>query len=122
MKVQYEILRKNGLSPSEAFNETVEEATQSIYPIIGERGLDGLLEAASTTAQVGAIEWANRFEEVLHPLFKDLIERVKDGTEVEKVLDVLSQPQALKNLKKEIQTVRDTELWKVGESIRRLRC
>jgi ketol-acid reductoisomerase len=35
---QYQVLRKNGHSPSEAFNETVEEATQSLYPLIGEKG------------------------------------------------------------------------------------
>ncbi len=35
---QYQILRKNGHSPSEAFNETVEEATQSLYPLLGQKG------------------------------------------------------------------------------------
>ena len=37
---QYDVLRAKGHSPSEAFNETVEEATQSLYPLIAKNGMD----------------------------------------------------------------------------------
>ena len=37
---QYEVLRANGHSPSEAFNETVEELTHSLMPLVAEHGMD----------------------------------------------------------------------------------
>ena len=60
---QYEVLRKNGHSPSEAFNETVEEATQSLFPLIGKYGMDYMYNACSTTARRGALDWAPKFKE-----------------------------------------------------------
>jgi ketol-acid reductoisomerase len=47
---QYNKLREIGHSPSEAFNETVEEATQSLYPLIGANGMDHMYANCSTTA------------------------------------------------------------------------
>ena len=37
---QYEVLRENGHTPSEAFNETVEELTQSLMPLFAKNGMD----------------------------------------------------------------------------------
>ena len=43
---QYEVLRENGHTPSEAFNETVEELTQSLMPLFAEKAWTGCLPTA----------------------------------------------------------------------------
>jgi ketol-acid reductoisomerase len=84
---QYEVLRENGHTPSEAFNETVEEATQSLYPLIGANGMDYMYEACSTTARRGALDWSKRFKANLKPLFEELYESTRNGTETQRTLD-----------------------------------
>lgn len=69
-QAQYEVLRAKGHSPSEAFNETVEEATQSLYPLVGGKGMDWMYENCSTTARRGALDWAPRFYTATKPVFE----------------------------------------------------
>jgi len=120
-KAQYEVLRANGHSPSEAFNETVEEATQSLYPLIGENGMDWMYANCSTTAQRGALDWYPKFYESSLPVFKQLYKSVKDGVETKIALESNSNPEYRKNLEKELKVIRDSEMWKTGETVRKLR-
>ena len=85
---QYQVLRENGHSPSEAFNETVEEATQSLFPLIGAHGMDYMYAACSTTARRGALDWSKKFYEANLPVFKDLYANVKNGNETRRSLEV----------------------------------
>jgi ketol-acid reductoisomerase len=121
MKAQYDELRKRGHSPSEAFNETVEEATQSLYPLIGRNGMDWMFANCSTTAQRGAIDWAPKFEKAVKPVFKSLYDRVKSGEETKVVLKANSDPNYLEKLREELKEIRDSEMWKAGAAVRSLR-
>ena len=89
---QYEVLREHGHSPSEAFNETVEEATQSLYPLIAENGMDWMYANCSTTAQRGALDWFKRFRDAAKPVFEELYQKVADGDETRRVLEANSRP------------------------------
>ncbi|AEY95320.1 FACL198Wp [Eremothecium gossypii FDAG1] len=118
---QYEVLRENGHSPSEAFNETVEEATQSLYPLIGKHGMDYMYDACSTTARRGALDWYPIFKDALKPVFRDLYESTRNGSETKRSLEFNSQPDYRDKLEAELQTIRDMEIWKVGKEVRKLR-
>ena len=118
---QYEVLRANGHSPSEAFNETVEEATQSLYPLIAEKGMDWMYANCSTTAQRGALDWFGKFRDASKPVFEDLYASVKDGTETRRVLDVNSKPDYRAKLETELKEIADSELWVAGAWVRSLR-
>ncbi|EWC46575.1 mitochondrial ketol-acid reductoisomerase [Drechslerella stenobrocha 248] len=118
---QYEVLRENGHSPSEAFNETVEEATQSLYPLIGKNGMDWMYEACSTTARRGAIDWSSRFKDSLKPVFQDLYDSVKTGKETQRSLDFNGQADYRAKFEKEMQEIRDLEIWRAGKAVRSLR-
>ncbi|RLV96469.1 Ketol-acid reductoisomerase mitochondrial [Spathaspora sp. JA1] len=118
---QYEVLRENGHTPSEAFNETVEEATQSLYPLIGKYGMDYMYDACSTTARRGALDWYPRFKDALKPVFEDLYESVKNGSETQRSLDFNSQADYREKLEAELKTIRDMEIWRVGKEVRKLR-
>ena len=111
---QYEVLRERGHSPSEAFNETVEEATQSLYPLIGQNGMDYMYAACSTTARRGAIDWSKRFKETLKPLFSELYDSVKDGTETKKALEFNSRKDYREAFEKEMADIRGLEIWRVS--------
>ena len=115
---QYEVLREKGHSPSEAFNETVEEATQSLYPLIGANGMDWMYEACSTTARRGAIDWGRRFKEVLKPVFNELYESVESGKETQRSLDFNSQPDYRQKFEKEMDEIRSLEIWRAGKAVR----
>ncbi len=121
MKAQYDMLRAHGHSPSEAFNETVEEATQSLYPLMGKNGVDWMISSCSTTAQRGALDWAKRFEEASKPLFEELYESVLRGKESQRVLDTCSAPDYRQKLEKELDAWRESEMWKAGAAVRSLR-
>jgi len=121
MEAQYELLRKNGHSPSEAFNETVEEATQSLYPLIGENGMDWMFANCSTTAQRGALDWKGRFKKATEPVFADLYESVKNGTETKITLEANSDPQYREKLAEELKQIHESEMWQAGEAVRKLR-
>ncbi|KKY22120.1 putative ketol-acid reductoisomerase [Diplodia seriata] len=118
---QYEVLRERGHSPSEAFNETVEEATQSLYPLIGANGMDYMYAACSTTARRGAIDWSKRFQEALKPVFNDLYDAVADGTETKRSLDYNGRPDYRELYDKEMEEIRNLEIWRAGKAVRSLR-
>ncbi|KAI0951438.1 Acetolactate synthase, mitochondrial [Taiwanofungus camphoratus] len=118
---QYKVLRANGHSPSEAFNETVEEATQSLYPLIGQHGMDYMYNACSTTARRGALDWAKTFEETNLPLFEKLYESVRNGTETRRSLEFNSRSTYRQDLAKELKEIDDQEIWRAGKVVRSLR-
>src|SRR3954447_19735551 len=118
---QYEVLREHGHSPSEAFNETVEEATQSLYPLIAENGMDWMYANCSTTAQRGALDWFKRFRDVVKPLFEDLYRKVETGEETRRTLECNSRPDYRALLEKELKEVAESEMWKAGAVVRSLR-
>ncbi|EGV62161.1 Bifunctional acetohydroxyacid reductoisomerase [Yamadazyma tenuis] len=118
---QYEVLRENGHTPSEAFNETVEEATQSLYPLVGKYGMDYMYDACSTTARRGALDWYPRFKDALKPVFTELYESVKNGSETQRSLDFNSQPDYRERLEEELEVIRNMEIWRVGKEVRKLR-
>eukprot|EP01123_Difflugia_compressa_P011371 TRINITY_DN450_c0_g1_i3.p1 TRINITY_DN450_c0_g1~~TRINITY_DN450_c0_g1_i3.p1 ORF type:complete len:359 (+),score=79.05 TRINITY_DN450_c0_g1_i3:113-1078(+) len=120
-KAQYEVLRANGHSPSEAFNETVEEATQSLYPLIGENGMDWMYANCSTTAQRGALDWYPKFYSATKPVFEDLYKSVKQGEETRLTLEANSDPNYRKNLENELKQIQKEEMWRAGETVRKLR-
>ncbi|HEX7571650.1 MAG TPA: ketol-acid reductoisomerase [Bacteroidota bacterium] len=121
MKAQYETLRAMGHSPSEAFNETVEEATQSLYPLIGANGMDWMFASCSTTAQRGALDWSKRFETAAKPLFELLYRDVRAGVESQRVLDTCSAPDYREKLEVELGAWRNSEMWRAGAAVRSLR-
>lgn len=120
-RAQYEVLRAHGHSPSEAFNETVEEATQSLYPLIAEKGMDWMYANCSTTAQRGALDWFKKFEEASKPIFEELYRKVKQGEETARVLDANSRPDYHQRLQKELAAVDADEMWQIGKIVRELR-
>ncbi|HEY6951299.1 MAG TPA: ketol-acid reductoisomerase [Bacteroidota bacterium] len=121
MKAQYDTLRAKGHSPSEAFNETVEEATQSLYPLVGDHGMDWMFSACSTTAQRGALDWSKRFEAATKPLFELLYSYVQSGIETKRVLETCGAPDYRKNLQAELDEWKNSEMWKAGAVVRSLR-
>src|SRR6185295_4694722 len=106
-KAQYEVLRANGHSPSEAFNETVEEATQSLYPLIAQNGMDWMYANCSTTAQRGALDWFQRFCDANKPVFEQLYESVRSGNETRITLEANSRPDYRERLAEELKEVAD---------------
>lgn len=118
---QYEVLREHGHSASEAFNETVEEATQSLYPLIAENGMDWMYANCSTTAQRGALDWFKKFRDASKPVFEKLYQEVACGNETKRVLDSNSRPDYRQQLEKELKEVADSEMWQAGTVVRSLR-
>src|SRR5437868_7082100 len=118
---QYEVLRAHGHSPSEAFNETVEEATQSLYPLIAEKGMDWMYANCSTTAQRGALDWFKAFRDASKPVFEALYESVRTGKETRRVLEANSRPDYREQLEKELKEVAESEMWRAGALVRSLR-
>jgi ketol-acid reductoisomerase len=121
MEAQYNVLRKHGHSPSEAFNETVEELTQSLIRLVGQNGMDWMYANCSTTAQRGALDWKDKFRDAVAPVFDDLYESVTSGVETRIVLDRNSDPQYREKLDEELRTMRESEMWRAGAAVRSLR-
>jgi len=121
MEAQYNELRRQGHSPSEAFNETVEELTQSLIKLVAERGMDWMYANCSATAQRGALDWKVRFRDAVAPVFKELYQRVKDGTEARIVLEKNSQPDYRRQLDGELSEMANSEMWRAGRTVRELR-
>ncbi len=121
MEAQYAVLRKNGHSPSEAFNETVEELTQSLIRLVGENGMDWMYANCSTTAQRGALDWKDRFRAAVAPVFEELYRSVVSGEETRIVLEANSAPDYKERLEAELRELRDSELWRAGAAVRALR-
>ncbi|WP_336703337.1 ketol-acid reductoisomerase [Chryseobacterium indologenes] len=118
---QYDVLRKNGHSPSEAFNETVEELTQSLMPLVAENGMDWMYANCSTTAQRGALDWWKRFRDATSPLFEELYDNVAKGNEAQRSIDSNSKPDYREKLELELTELRESEMWKAGKTVRSLR-
>jgi ketol-acid reductoisomerase len=121
IEAQYSILRKKGHSPSEAFNETVEELTQSLVPLVGENGMDWMYGNCSTTAQRGALDWRHKFREAVSPVFEDLYNSVETGNEAKIVIERNSKPDYRQKLEAELTELRNSELWQTGAQVRKLR-
>ncbi len=118
---QFEVLRAKGHSPSEAFNETVEELTQSLMPLVAENGMDWMYANCSTTAQRGALDWWKRFRDATLPLFNELYDSVAAGKEAALSIESNSKPDYRVKLEEELQELRDSELWQAGKTVRSLR-
>jgi len=118
---QYEVLRNNGHSPSEAFNETVEELTQSLMPLVAENGMDWMYANCSTTAQRGALDWWKKFKEATLPVFNDLYESVATGKESQRSIDSNSQSDYREKLNQELKELQQSEMWQAGKAVRGLR-
>ena len=118
---QFEILRKKGHSPSEAFNETVEEATQSLYPLVAENGMDWMYANCSTTAQRGALDWWKKFRDAVYPVFEELYDSVENGNETKITIESNNKPDYRISLEKELKELKESELWKTGSEVRKLR-
>jgi ketol-acid reductoisomerase len=121
MEAQYRTLRKHGHSPSESFNETVEELTQSLIRLVGENGMDWMYANCSTTAQRGALDWRHEFRKAVTPVFDQLYKRVASGKETQIVLKANSAPDYKKKLDKELAEMRNSEMWRAGSAVRSLR-
>ncbi len=120
-EAQYEVLRAKGHSPSEAFNETVEELTQSLMPLVAENGMDWMYANCSTTAQRGALDWKKKFKAATLPVFKELYESVASEQEAKRTIAHCSQPDYRSQLEEELRELRESELWQAGQAVRSLR-
>ncbi len=118
---QYDLLRSKGHTPSEAFNETVEEATQSLYPLVAENGMDWMYANCSTTAQRGALDWWKKFRDATAPVFEALYESVASGNEAQISIDSNSQEDYREKLEAELKELRECEMWQAGRTVRQLR-
>jgi len=121
MDAQYKVLRENGHTPSEAFNETVEELTQSLIRLVDENGMDWMYSNCSATAQRGALDWRPKFMEATLPVFKELYRRVKTGEECVRVLESTGAPNYKETLDAELRELGNSELWRAGAAVRKLR-
>lgn len=121
LQAQYDTLRENGHSPSEAFNETVEELTQSLMPLFAENGMDWMYANCSTTAQRGALDWMTPFYDATKPVFDKLYQEVKSGNEAQRSIDSNSQEDYREKLNEELRELRESEMWQTGAVVRKLR-
>jgi ketol-acid reductoisomerase len=121
MEAQYNLLRKKGHSPSEAFNETVEELSQSLLPLVAENGMDWMYANCSTTAQRGALDWKNRFRDAVVPVFDELYKSVETGNEAKITIEANRQSDYRKKLTAELDELHNSEMWKAGAAVRKLR-
>lgn len=121
LSAQYEVLRENGHSPSEAFNETVEELTQSLMPLFAAKGMDWMYANCSTTAQRGALDWMGPFHDAIKPVVQKLYASVKCGNEAQISIDANSKPDYREGLEKELKALRESEMWRTAVTVRALR-
>ncbi len=121
MEAQYNELRRHGHSPSEAFNETVEELTQSLIRLVDENGMDWMYSNCSVTAQRGALDWKGKFRKAVEPVFKELYKKVASGAEAEHVIKTCGGRDYQKGLAKELGTMAGSEMWRAGSAVRALR-
>ncbi len=121
MEAQYDVLRENGHSPSEAFNETVEELTQSLIRLVDENGMDWMYSNCSATAQRGALDWLPKFKKASLPVFRELYQRVRKGEETKVVLARTGHPNYKAELDAELKQMRESEMWDAGAQVRKLR-
>jgi len=120
-EAQYNVLRSKGHTPSEAFNETVEELTQSLMPLVAENGMDWMYANCSATAQRGALDWRHKFREATKPVFEELYESVATGQEAKRAIETNGQADYRDQLETELKEIRESELWQAGATVRKLR-
>jgi len=118
---QFEVLREHGHSPLEAYNETIEEALQSLYPLVSENGMDWMYANCSTTAQRGALDWAPKFHEVLKPVIEDCYQNVLNGNEAKRSIESNSRDDYRERLEVELEAIKNQEMWIAGQQLRKLR-
>ena len=118
---QYEVLREHGHSPSEAYNETIEEALESLYPLVSEKGMDWMYSNCSTTAQRGALDWAPKFKDALKPIIEECYQKVISGNEAKRAIKSNSNPNYRNELNKELDEINNQEMWLAGKELRKLR-
>ena len=121
MEAQYNLLRSKGHSPSEAFNETVEELSQSLLPLVAENGMDWMYANCSTTAQRGALDWKNSFRDAVKPVFDELYDSVASGNEARITIEANRQADYRKKLTGELDEIHNSEMWQAGAQVRKLR-
>ncbi|HXH18280.1 MAG TPA: ketol-acid reductoisomerase [Chitinophagales bacterium] len=121
LEAQYNLLRKKGHLPSEAFNETVEELTESLILLVAENGMDWMFANCSTTAQRGALDWRHRFRKAVEPVFEELYESVASGEQTRIVIKANSDPDYRQKLEQELKEMRESEMWRAGAMVRKLR-
>jgi ketol-acid reductoisomerase len=121
MEAQYNCLREHGHSPSEAFNETVEELTQSLIRLVDENGMEWMYNNCSETARIGALRWKGRFRDTVRPLFDSLYELVVSGEEVKIVLEKSAESNYRQKLSDELKAMGNSEIWRAGKTVRSLR-
>lgn len=121
MEAQYDLLRRKGHSPSEAFNETVEELTESLILLVSEKGMDWMFANCSTTAQRGALDWKGKFKDAVAPVFEELYDSVSSGHEAKISIESNSKTDYRKNLEVELSNIRNSEMWQTGSQVRQLR-
>lgn len=121
LEAQYNLLRKKGHSPSESFNETVEELTESLILLVAENGMDWMYANCSTTAQRGALDWRHKFRDAVAPVFEELYESVATGEEAKRSIDTNSQPDYREKLEAELDELKNSEMWQAGAQVRKLR-
>ena len=121
MEAQFNVLRSHGHSPSEAFNETVEELTQSLIRLVAQNGMDWMYANCSTTAQRGALDWKDRFRDAVAPVYDQLYQSVVSGEETRITLEANSAPDYKEKLEAELKTMHESEIWQAGRTVRSLR-
>jgi ketol-acid reductoisomerase len=121
MHAQYDVLRKHGHSPSEAFNETVEELTQSLIRLVDENGMDWMYSNCSVTAQHGALKWRPIFRAANLPVFEKLYKSVKTGQETREVIRDCGGKDYQTFLAKKLAEIHESEMWRAGAAVRSLR-
>lgn len=121
LEAQYNLLRRKGHSPSESFNETVEELTESLILLVAENGMDWMYANCSTTAQRGALDWRHKFRKAVEPVFEELYESVATGQEAQRSIDTNSQDDYRVKLEEELKEIRESEMWQAGAQVRKLR-
>lgn len=121
MEAQYDVLRKHGHSPSEAFNETVEELTESLIRLVGENGMDWMYANCSATAQRGALDWKPKFKKAVMPVFRELYDKVVSGAETRRVISACGRSNYKAQLSKELEAMASSEMWQAGKATRALR-
>lgn len=121
LEAQYNLLRKKGHLPSEAFNETVEELTESLILLVSENGMDWMFANCSTTAQRGALDWRHKFRKAVEPVFEELYDSVASGEQTRIVIKANSDPDYRQKLEQELKEMRESEMWRAGAQVRKLR-
>jgi ketol-acid reductoisomerase len=121
MEAQFETLRANGHSPSEAFNETCEELTQSLIRLVDENGMDWMYGNCSQTAQHGALKWRPQFKKATLPVFKKLYKSVKTMQEAKEVIKDTGCADYKEKMLAKLDELHNHEMWLAGAAVRSLR-